>query len=295
MSVYEKYLRNISKSKKVFILTAENKLALRSIPNNKILDVGICEQNLIGIASGIAKKGGKCFVHALSNFLVSRAYDFIKINLDYQKNSCILVGSMGGFLSTFNGPTHQSIDEIYLIGNLANFDVFFPATEYEMVLFLKKFNFNKSVYIRYNHINNKILNKVINKNYKPNKKLIGNGKNIIISYGVCSEQIFKILHENKFLKNKFKLYNFSLITNLNKTFFLYLAKKSNNLLIVEDHVNKGSLSEKIKVLLYENKIKINLISKNLGNKYFQPKKTLDELFKKYDITKKYLENLNFKQ
>jgi transketolase len=279
MSVYEKYLRNISKSKKVFILTAENKLALRSIPNNKILDVGICEQNLIGIASGIAKKGGKCFVHALSNFLVSRAYDFIKINLDYQKNSCILVGSMGGFLSTFNGPTHQSIDEIYLIGNLANFDVFFPATEYEMVLFIKKFIFSRSV----------------NKNYKPNKKLIGNGKNIIISYGVCSEQIFKILHENKFLKNKFKLYNFSLITNLNKTFFLYLAKKSNNLLIVEDHVNKGSLSEKIKVLLYENKIKINLISKNLGNKYFQPKKTLDELFKKYDITKKYLENLNFKQ
>ena len=295
MSYYEKYLYNISKKKEVFILTAENRLALRSIPNNKILDVGICEQNLIGIASGIAKKGGKCFVHALSNFLVSRAYDFIKINLDYQKNSCILVGSMGGFLSTFNGPTHQSIDEIYLIGNLANFDVFFPATEYEMVLFIKKFNFSRSVYIRYNPINNKILNKVINKNYKPNKKLIGNGKNIIISYGVCSEQIFKILHENKFLKNKFKLYNFSLITNLNKTFFLYLAKKSNNLLIVEDHVNKGSLSEKIKVLLYENKIKINLISKNLGNKYFQPKKTLDELFKKYDITKKYLENLNFKQ
>ena len=295
MSVYEKYLRNISKSKKVFILTAENKLALRNIPNNKILDVGICEQNLIGIASGITKKGGKCFVHALSNFLVSRAFEFIKIGLDYQKNSCILVGSMGGFLSTFNGPTHQSIDEIYLIGNLTNFDVFFPATEYEMVLFLKKFNFNKSVYIRYNHINNKILNKVINKNYKPNSKLIGNGKNVIISYGVCSKQIFKILYENASLKNKYKLYNFSLITSINKTFLLNLSKKNHNLLVVEDHVNKGSLSEKIKILLYENKIRMNLISKNLGNNYFQPKKTLDELFKNYGITKKYLENLNFKQ
>jgi len=40
---------------------------------------------------------------------------------------------------------------------------------------------------------------------------------------------------------------------------------------------------------------MNLISKNLGNNYFQPKKTLDELFKNYGITKKYLENLNFKQ
>ena len=291
MSYYEKYLNSISKKKEVFILTAENRLALRSIPNNKILDVGICEQNLIGIAGGIAKKGGKCFLHALSNFLLSRAYEFIKINLDYQKNSCVLVGSMGGFLSTFNGPTHQSIDEIYLIGNLTNFDVFFPSTEYEMVLFLKKFKFKKSVYIRYNPINNRELNKIINKNYKPNKKLIGNGKNIIISYGVCAEQIFKILYENKFLRKKFTLYNFSLITNLNKIFLLNLSKKSKNLLVIEDHLNKGSLSEKIKVLLYENNIKIKLISKNLGNNYFKPKETLNQLFRNYGITKEYLDNL----
>ena len=292
MSYYEKYLNSISKKKEVFILTAENRLALRSIPDNKILDVGICEQNLIGIAGGIAKKGGKCFLHALSNFLLSRAYEFIKINLDYQKNSCVLVGSMGGFLSTFNGPTHQSIDEIYLIGNLTNFDVFFPSTEYEMVLFLKKFKFKKSVYIRYNPINNRELNKIINKNYKPNKKLIGNGKNIIISYGVCAERIFKILYENKFLRKKFKLYNFSLITNLNKIFLLNLSKKSKNLLVIEDHLNKGSLSEKIKVLLYENNIKIKLISKNLGNNYFKPKETLNQLFRNYGITKEYLINLN---
>ena len=79
------------------------------------------------------------------------------------------------------------------MGNLPNFDVFFPSTEYEMVLFLRRYNFAKSVYIRYNPINNKILNKALGKKYKPTKKLIGNGKNIIISYGVCSEQIFKIL------------------------------------------------------------------------------------------------------
>lgn len=293
MSYYEKYLHSISKKKEIFILTAENRLALRKIPNSKILDVGICEQSLVGIAGGIAKKGGKCFLHALSNFLVSRAYEFIKINLDYQNNSCVLVGSMGGFLSTFNGPTHQSVDEIHVIGNLTNFDVFFPSTEYEMVLFLRKFKFNKSIYIRYNPVNNGVLNKIINKNYKPNKKLIGNGKNIIISYGVCAERIFKILYESNYLRNKFKLYNFSLITNLNKKFLLNLSKKSKNLLIVEDHLNKGSLSEKVKVLLYENNIKVKIISKNLGNNYFKPKETLNQLFKDYGITKEYLYNLKF--
>ena len=70
-------------------------------------------------------------------------------------------------------------------------------------------------------------------------------------------------------------------------------KKNSNLLVVEDHVNKGSLSEKIKILLYENKIKMNVLAKNLGNNYFQPKKTLNELFNNFGITKKYLENLDF--
>ena len=295
MTLYEKYLNSVSKNKKVFILTAENKLALRNISNAKILDVGICEQNLVGIASGISKKGGKCFIHALSNFLVSRAYEFIKIDLDYNRNFCILVGSMGGFLSTYNGPTHQSIDEIYTIGNFKNFDVFFPSTEYEMVLLLKTYKLNKSLYIRYNPTNNEVLNKSIGKKYQPNKRLIGSGKNIIISYGICAEYIFNILHKSIFLQKKYKLYNFSLVTNLNESFIVNLSKKSKNFLIVEDHLNKGSLSEKLKLLLYENNIKIKIISKNLGNNYFQPKKTLNELFEEYDITKEYLLNLNFKK
>ena len=67
--------------------------------------------------------------------------------------------------------------------------------------------------------------------------------------------------------------------------------KHKNLLVIEDHLNKGSLSEKIKVLLYENNIKVKLISKNLGNNYFRPKKTLSELFNDYGITKEYLVNL----
>jgi len=292
MNLYEKYLKKESRKKNTFILTAENRLALRNIPNNKILDVGICEQNLIGVASGLSNKGGRCFVHALSNFLVSRAYEFIKINLDYQKNHCVLVGAIGGFLSTFNGPTHQALDEIYIIGNLKNFDVFFPSTEYEMVLFLKKYRFNKSLYIRYNPLNNKDLDKIITTNYRPNKKLIGYGKNTIISYGVCAERIFKILNENKLLQKKYQLYNFSLISNLEKNFILKLSKKSKKIIVIEDHFNKGSLSEKIKVLLYENNIKIKIISKNLGNNYFKPKQTLDELFVDYDITKEYLSKLN---
>ena len=81
------------------------------------------------------------------------------------------------------------------------------------------------------------------------------------------------------------------MTDLNKNFLLNLSKKSKSLLVVEDHLNKGSLSEKIKVLLYENNIRIKLITKNLGNDYFKPEETLNKLFKNYGITEEYFKNL----
>ena len=79
MTDYEKYLNNISKSKKVFILTAENMLALRNVPSNKILEVGICEQSLIGFASGLALEGLKPWVYTITPFLIERPFEQIKI------------------------------------------------------------------------------------------------------------------------------------------------------------------------------------------------------------------------
>ena len=140
-------------------------------------------------------------------------------------------------------------------------------------------------------LTNKLLQKIIKKKYQPNRKLIGDGKNIIISYGVCAEQIFNILYKSSILKKKYTLYNFSLITHLNKRFILQILKRGKKLLVIEDHFNKGSLSEKIKVLLYENNIKMKIVSKNLGSEYFSPKKTLNELFEDYGITEEFLKNL----
>ena len=81
------------------------------------------------------------------------------------------------------------------------------------------------------------------------------------------------------------------ISNLEKSFISKLSRGSKKIIVFEDHFNKGSLSEKIKVLLYENNIKIKVVCKNLGNNYFRPKKTLNELFIDYDITKVYLDKL----
>ena len=224
MNEYEKFLEQKLKDGNTFVLTAENLLAIRNLKKTDVLDVGISEQSLIGIASGIAKMGGKCYVHALSNFLLSRAYEFLKIDLDYNKCHCVLVGSIGGIQSTFNGPTHQSIDELSILENFNSFEILFPITIDEMVNILKNFKFKKSLYIRYTPETNKKIN--LKKKKITNNFLIGDGDTLIISYGIVCSKIFQLMLNNKHLQKKFKLFNFSY---LKKKKLLMSLKKLKNL------------------------------------------------------------------
>ena len=59
--------------------------------HERCLNVGILEQSMISLAAGMARGGITTYVHTISAFLVERAYEQIKLDLDYNKNKVILV------------------------------------------------------------------------------------------------------------------------------------------------------------------------------------------------------------
>ncbi len=286
MNEYEKFLNKKLKDKNTFVLTAENLLAIRNLKKKKILDVGIAEQSLIGIASGISKMGGKCYVHALSNFLLSRAYEFIKIDLDYNNCSCVLIGSMGGIQSTLNGPTHQSIDEISILENFKNFEVFFPFTINEMVEVLKRHNFKKSLYVRYisrTHQEINFYNKKSTNNF-----LIGKGKILLISNGIVCNEIYKIIKNSERLQKKFKLFNLSYLKNKNLSKYYNRFKKYKKILVIEDHLENCSIYSKLNLLFLKKKNYAMIKSINLGNKYFISENDVSKIVNNMGINEKKL-------
>ena len=289
MNKYEKFLEKKFKDGNTFILTAENLLAIRGIKKEMVLDVGISEQSLIGVASGIAKMGGKCYVHALSNFLLSRAYEFIKIDLDYNNCHCVLIGSVGGVQSTFNGPTHQSIDELSILENFKNFQTLFPVTIDEMVFFLEKFKFKNSLYIRFIPNSNHDLN-LKNKNIT-NNFLIGSGKTLLISNGIICHEIFKLIKNNTNLKKKFRLFNFSFLAK-DELFKQYKKfKKYKKILVIEDHLEYGSIHFRLKNLISQKNDNIAIKSINFGNKYFKTEEEVSKIMVNMGITEKKLLNI----
>lgn len=290
MNIYEKFLIKEIKKKNTFILTAENLLAIRNLGRKNLIDVGICEQSLIGVAAGIAKNKGKCYVHALSNFLISRAYEFLKIDLDYNNCNCVLVGSMGGVQSTFNGPTHQSIDELSVLKNFSTFDIFFPMTIDEMVYNLSKFKFNKTIYVRYNSQSNNEIQ--IKKKNLTNNFLLKKGRNLIVSNGIVINYLYKLIINDVELINKFSLFNFSYINKNNLTTNAKKIFRFKKILVIEDHLENESIHYKLNKLALQKKYKNRLKAINFGKKYFQTDRDIIDIFNSMGLTKKKLINFN---
>src|SRR5262245_15953455 len=117
-------------------MTAENRAAIRNLPGrlgSRFIDVGICEQTLIGAAAGLALRGRVAVVHALAAFLTMRAFEFIRTDVGIPHLPVKLMGYLPGFLSTANGPTHQALEDVALMRGIPGLAVVCPADEAELV------------------------------------------------------------------------------------------------------------------------------------------------------------------
>lgn len=95
---------------------------------NRYLNVGIAEQNAIGVAAGLASSGFKPWVYSISNFLVHRCFEQVRNDAALHKLHITLFGTSSGFDNAPLGPTHHIIDDWGLIAGLPGATVYAPAT-----------------------------------------------------------------------------------------------------------------------------------------------------------------------
>ena len=88
---------------------------------------------MVGMAAGLALRGRVPVVHALATFLTLRAFEFIRTDVGIAGLPVKLVGTVPGFLSEANGPTHQAIEDVALMRGIPGMQVVCPADEEELV------------------------------------------------------------------------------------------------------------------------------------------------------------------
>lgn len=94
----------------------------------RFLNVGIAEQNLIGIAAGLAESGFRPFAYTISNFLTIRALEQIRNDVVLHELPVTLVGTSTGFDNGPLGPTHHMLDDWGMLSSMPNLNIYCPAT-----------------------------------------------------------------------------------------------------------------------------------------------------------------------
>ena len=138
---------------KVLLLTGDHGYALfddfrRECPTQYI-NAGIAEQNMVGMAAGLARTGFRPFVYGLSAFIPVRVLEQIKLDVAHDQLPVILIGDGAGFVYSHLGTSHQSTEDIACARAIPNFSVYSPADRFEVSICMELAYKSKApVYLR---------------------------------------------------------------------------------------------------------------------------------------------------
>ncbi len=242
---YEAVLKDLaSEDERIVVLTAESRSAIRGLPavlGRRFIDVGICEQTMVGVAAGLAVRGRRPICHALATFLTLRALEFIRDDLGIPNLPAVLVGTVPGFLSGANGPTHQAIDDVALMRTIPNVRVVCPADEHELADALPELvQLGSPCYVRYiaqppafAHARRFELGKA---------EILSDGDGIgILSYGLMSREAHgaaKILTE---AGHSVRHVHVSSLKPIDEGAVLETLRRCRTTITIEDHLLTGGL------------------------------------------------------
>ena len=100
----------------------------------RFINAGVAEQNMVGVATGLALEGFRPFVYSIATFATLRCFEQIRNDVCYNDVPVTVVGVGGGFSYGANGPTHHATEDIAIMRTLPNMTVVCPGDPVEAEL-----------------------------------------------------------------------------------------------------------------------------------------------------------------
>lgn len=215
---------------------------------DRFVDVGVAEQNLIGVAAGLASCGKKPFASTFAVFASGRAFDQIRVSVAYPCLPVRIVATHGGISVGEDGATHQALEDIALMRVLPNMTVVVPADAVEAAAVIRWAGkkLEKPVYIR---LARPAVPVVFDTTYSFNfgKAVeIKKGKEgYILSTGIMLHRVLKAAEELGKEGIQVGVAHFPVVKPLDLEFLDRVLKKVSFLLTVEEHQKAGGFGSAV--------------------------------------------------
>jgi transketolase len=270
---YSTVLRELAQADpRVVVVTAENRAAIRDLPDklgDRFIDVGICEQTMIGMAAGLALRGRIPVVHALATFLTLRAFEFIRDDVGIAGLPVKLIGGVPGFLSEANGPTHQAIDDLAVMRAIPGMQIFCPADENELLAGMPSILSSPGpAYVRFNAAKSRLHHAPFEIGWA---ELLSDGDDLgVLTAGLLvpyAKEACDLLREDGIAA---RLVNLRTVAPIDEEAIVDTAARSPALVVIEDHLLVGGIYQQVCEVLVRRGVTVPVVPFGLDGRWFRP-------------------------
>jgi len=212
----------------------------------RFLNVGIAEQNMVGIASGLAMEGFCVFIYSIGNFPTLRCMEQIRYDICYHNLNVKIVGVGGGFAYGSLGPSHHATEEIGMLRTIPNLVVCAPGDPLEArAITTFASNYNGPCYVRIGKAGEPIvhtLETAMRLSLGEIIKIRSNGRTAVFSTGAMLKYVVDFVEQNNIIASVF---SFPFIKPLNKKTLVDIFSSYKIIITIEEHQLEGGFGSAI--------------------------------------------------
>lgn len=220
---------------------------------DRFINVGIAEQNMIGISAGLATTGKIPFASTFAMFAAGRAYDQIRNSVAYPKLNVKICGTHAGVTVGEDGATHQMLEDLSLMRSIPNMTVLCTSDDVQTRWAIKEMaKIDGPVYIRLARVATPVI-------YNENQKFeigkmvqIGDGTDAtVFATGVEVAEALKAKEELEKENINIRVVDVHTIKPIDREMIIKCAKETKKLITIEDHSVIGGLGTAVCEVLSE--------------------------------------------
>jgi transketolase len=277
-------------NKDLLVVTGDSRGSGKLVPfgqnlPEQIVEIGIAEQNLVGVSAGLASTGKIVFAVSPASFLTARSLEQIKNDVAYSDIPVKLIGISAGVSYGALGSTHHSLHDFAVLQAINNLDIVVPSDNFETrAAIIAAVDHHKPIYIRFGK------QAMVDLHDKEASFEIGKAIQLAegndVTFLAIGEPVSRALMASQILAKQgisASVFSVHTLKPLDESAVLAAARRSKAILTVEEHSVYGGFGSTMARLLMEAGINVPFKAVGIPDEY-TVNGSQEEIFAYYDIT-----------
>jgi len=246
---------------------------------SQFIHIGIAEQNMVNVATGLTMAGKLVYMYSIAPFLPLRCYEQIRVHLSFKRYHVTAVMVGAGYSYDLSGPSHQALEDIAVMNALPGITIY-NASDSVMSAAFARITYQEPgpKYVRFDREKFPVLYNGKEVDFSDGMAVLKEGRDLaIIATGIMVHQAFKVAAELAKHSIDASIIDLYRIKPLNEKLLFNSINKTKRVLSIEESFVNSGIGSIISNFITESGEDVKLKTIGIPNRYFGSGKSRQEL------------------